>query len=845
MSFLEESRKPRSEKVLLCSIVAAERAKVFSLDSGSTYVKSVGFFVDSVADGVTNLAAGSLPLSTGQYFYDAEAGQLYLRCSDSSDPKTRDMVIRYKFFFSSSGHNIPFDVSTGRHTHWEGRLSGIGALKQSLDEENTGVVVESSSSVTLINSDGFFDEIFDTLVWENQTCEFWSWITSTPVSEAKKLFSGIVSEKSFSPDSVSFRLNDFTFRLRDKVNLEFFSSLDGSLSDSDLNKPKRRVYGRVKKMACVGVDKILDGYAGTGSVIGNAGEAFITFSTSQLGALFPGDEISFSLPSGDIEKIGVDSITSGTIYAVSGALDESFTTSNFQIIPERATRAKNRNWFIAGHKLSEPSATITAIEGSNRFAVDDTSAFFPEDRFSIDGEIGTVRRISGSTLVTNQVLSPPPVVSDVFTRPPIAEVYAADKQLLFGRDYTYTNTTEAIIHIDALAEFNLAPERSLAGTDITFTNLSNAITSSSTSLDLRTVLRPRDWIRSTDITHVTWYEVAQVDQFAAKLVTVYAGSNISGAAQFKTVDYIDDDAIITVDCYGIEVDGQWLKTPGDCVKHLLENDAALSQIDTAAFTKANASCDFIVSLPLPARPGDGLPSIRETISKINSSVFGSLFTTADFLLSYSILNSSKPASLATLGDDDIISFTSDTKNQICNKVIANYRPFVDGSTGEDTFEVYDFESSFTNKMSGIKKTDEITLYLYEQDKAQIIAQRYAFFKSLSSSRLRLKAPLALASYSLGDKVYLKLDRLFKRYGGRNRLKVGVVAGVSRDGYSVELELNDLGNVINRVPSIAPDTMGEYLDESPENIAMFGFITDNNTETPDPTSDAELGNNLIG
>jgi hypothetical protein len=66
MSFLEESRKPRSEKVLLCSIVAVERAKVFSLDSGSTYVKSVGFFVDSVADGVTNLAAGSLPLSTMQ-----------------------------------------------------------------------------------------------------------------------------------------------------------------------------------------------------------------------------------------------------------------------------------------------------------------------------------------------------------------------------------------------------------------------------------------------------------------------------------------------------------------------------------------------------------------------------------------------------------------------------------------------------------------------------------------------------------------------------------------------------------------------------------------------------------
>lgn len=845
MTFAVASQATRSEKVLLCSIVAAERAKVFTFDSGSTYVKNVSHFVHSVTDSNTALTAGNLPLSAGQYYYDAEAGLLYLRASDSSDPKTRDIVIRYKFFFSSSGHNVPFDVSAGRHTHWEGRLSGIGALRQSLDEENTGVVVESSSSITLLNGDGYFDEIFDTLVWENQPCEFWSWITSTPVSEAQKLFSGVVSEKSFSSDSVTFRLNDFTFRLRDKLNLDFFDSSDGDLSDSDLNTPKRRIYGRVKKMACVGTQKTLNGYPVNQSVIGSARESFVTFSSSQLGVVFPGDEITITLPDGTQETIGLDSITSPTIYATSSELDFSFNATSFILTPERATRARNRNWLIAGHKLFEPSAEITSVTGSNRFLVDTTNGFFPGDRFEIDGEVGTIRRISGSTLVTNQVLSPAPSVSDVFMRPAVNEVYVGETQLQYGRDYTYTNTTEAIIHVSDLAEFNLAPERSLAGTNLAFSNGDNAVASSSTSLDLRTILRPRDWIRSRDITHTTWYEIAQVNQFSLILVSNYAGSNINDEAQFKSVDYIDDDSLVTVDCYGLEVGGEWIKTPADCVKHLLESDAALPQIDTAAFTKANASCDYIVSLTLPARPGEGLPSIRDTISKINSSVFGSLFTTADFLLSYSILNSSKPASLTTLRDDDIISFSSDTKNQICNKVIASYRPFVDGSTGEDTFELYEFESSFTNKMTGIKKTDEITLYLYEQDKAQIIAQRYAFFRSLSSSRIKLKAPLALATYSLGDKVYLKLDRLFKRYGGRDRLKVGVVAGVSRDGYSVELELNDLGNIINRVPSIAPNSMGEYGAESPENIAMFGFITDNDTETPDPTSDAELGNNLIG
>lgn len=845
MSFANESQKPRSEKVLLSTIVGVERAKTFQLDTGSTYKKSVNHYVSSVSDGTTPLTSSSLPLSAGQYYYDSTNGVLYVRMPDSSNPKTRDIVVRYKFFFSSSGHNLPHDVSTGFPIHWEGRLFGIGALRQALDEENTGVVVESTSSITLLNGDGYFDDIFDTLTWENQECEFWSWVTTTPVSEAQKLFSGVISEKSFTPDSVTFRLNDFTFRLRDRVNLDFYDSTDGDLSDSDLNTPKRRIFGRVSKMACVGINKTLDGYTINTSATGSIDQDFIKFGSSQLGQLFPGDSIVITLPDGSEEEIGVDAINSPTEYALSGDLDFSFNAISFKIKPSRPTRARNRNWQIAGHELYEPQSEIVSVINGNRYQLDSIDGLYPGDRIEVNAEMGTVRRITDDVLVTNQFFSPVPIVGDIITRPALVEAYIGIEQMQYGRDYSYTNSGEAILHIDPLAEFNLAATRSINSTSLTFTNGSRSVTSSSASFDLRTILRPRDWVRSTSITHVTWYEVAQVDEFSLQLVSNFGGTTGLTTAQYKTVDYIGDDATILVDCYGLASDGEWVKTPADCVKYLLEFDAGLPQIDTAAFDKANAVCDYIVSLPLPARPGDGLPSIRDTISKINSSVFGSLFTTADFQLSYSILNSSKPASLVTLKDDDIISFSAETKNQICNEVLAKYRPFVDASTGEDTFEVYEFTSEFVNKTSGIKRLEEITLYLFEHEKAQMMAQRFAFFRSLSSSRIKLKAPLALANYSLGDKVYLSLDRLFKRYGGGNRLKIGVVAGVSRDGYSVELALNDLGNIINRVPSIAPNTQPDYSGSSAESIAMFGFITDNLTETPDPSTDGELGNNLIG
>ncbi len=99
--------------------------------------------------------------------------------------------------------------------------------------------------------------------------------------------------------------------------------------------------------------------------------------------------------------------------------------------------------------------------------------------------------------------------------------------------------------------------------------------------------------------------------------------------------------------------------------------------------------------------------------------------------------------------------------------------------------------------------------------------------------------------SVGTLLTLNLDRLFARFGQGDKRRIGIITGIKRSQYDTELVLSDLGNVFNRVPSIAANTTPNYSTASDDDKLLYGFIVDNNTRTPDTNSEAGLGNNLIG
>jgi hypothetical protein len=847
MTFEEAALLPRSEKVTLVTMLAEKKAKIFTSYAGFVYFYSVDSFVDLVKqDGESLLSVATIgALIEGSFYYSILEKKVYVHLNDNLNPLDSNVALVYKFHFSNAPIVLPHDLLIGEPIEWLPYLDAIGSVGQQLDDESTGIVLESSSSVRLINSDGFFDEIFDTLLWENKSVDFYSWFPITPILEKRKIFEGVVETKDFAPDFVNFKVKDFVYRLRDFVKLPVFSALDGKFSPSLLDTPKRRIYGQVKQVKCAGVDNVLDGIALSGTVTVLAEQLTLngtgTFFLSQVA---PGDEFIFTINNEEI-KLGVESVNSDIEITLNKAPEFSIINKTVKNNPTSAYRSKNRSWHIAGHKLRSPIATITAVISTNRFEVDSTLDIFAGDRILIGTDLISVRRISGNEIITQSAVSPLPIVSDTLTKLPIQNVYFGSRELIYDRDWTYQNTTDAIIQIEDLAEFNITQEQSL-GVSVQFTNSSRSITTSAVA-DFRSILKSNDWIKKNSIVtgQGEWYEILEVKEQEIILREPYLGSTLLTTALIKKVDYIVDDSLITCNCLGLEVAGAWIKTPADAVRHLILNDALFGSVVEESFTQSNADCDYIVSLVIPELLEGEPPSIRNVITKINESVFGSLYGDSSLSISYSILNSRKPESSEVITDTDILSFSSDSTTDIANNIIVNYRPFVDFFTGNDTFETIRYNSGFVDNTSQIKATNERTIYLYEDDKAEIIAQRIALFRSMSNTKVTIKGKMNLFLKVVNDKIFLSLDRLYKRLGGLDRLKIGVVTGVKRSQTETELTISDLGNIFNRVQSIAPNTVSDYSLSGQEDKARWGYILDNQTETPNASTEEGLGNNVIG
>jgi hypothetical protein len=846
MTFEEASLLTSSEKVTLVTLESERLVKLFTLLSGSVYYKDVPFYVSNVKQNGVPLeyVANVGLIDIGTWTYDPVIGRVYVHIIGSLDPKTTDLSIVYKHFFSNCPVSLPNDLSSGVLVEWLPYINSIGSVGQQLDDQNTGIALESNSNIDLLNN-GFFDEVYDSHIFENKPVNFYLWYKETPITEARKIFEGVIESKDYAPEKVVFRVKDFIFKLRNIVNLSTFSALDGKVQDSLLGTPKRRVYGQVKQMKLAGIDQVLDGFNLSGLVSVSVGSTTLTgASTLFLKELNPGDEISFSWL-GVTYKFGIESITSNTVAVLNKEVEVAALNVTALNSPKYSYRHLNRIWHIAGHKLREPTTEITSIVANNRFILDSVLDLYADDQVLVNSDLVTIRRISGSEMVTENAISPVPMVGDTVKKLPIQKVYFGATELIYGRDWTYDNTTEAKINILPLAEFNVTQER-LAGVSITFTNGSNNLTTTAT-VDLRTILSPRDWIKKNTIVsgQGDWYEILEVAEQSIKIRANYTGTTATTTALIKNVNYIKDDSLITCNCLGFEKDGAWVRTPSEVVRHLLLNDAVFYTVNEASFTQAKADCDYTVSMVIPEDLGNGSPKIRDVITKINESVFGSLYGDSSSSISYSILNSTKPENIDILRDDDIISFSSASKPEIFNKIVLSYRPFVDHNNGENAYETISYNSGFVDYYVGIENTLTQVVYLYESDKVEIIAQRLALFKSLSNTSITIRSKINLFTKSVNDKVMILLDRLYKRYGGNDRRKIGVISSVKRSQTEVEIVFQDLGNVYNRVPSIAPDSASNYSGADQNAKVQYGYVVDDDVLTPDATSEENLGNNIIG
>lgn len=842
MNYNEFAKLPSSEKVTLVTIEANTQFKIWEFEDG-IYFRDVQYFV--VKCKMNDLALEQVStideLSENKWFFDARKMRLYV----GRDPEGSEFVCTYKFFFATTPQKLPCDLLNGEVVEWDGRVVKTGALGQSLDDENTGIVTESSSNIELMNQDGFFDDIFDTFIWENQSIEFFSWSPRIPISEKKILFSGIIEKKSFDTSKIVFTTKDFIYQLKGDVKLGVFSEADGQVSSSLIGKPKRRIYGKVKNIQLAGIDCILKGFPLTGTVTATAGSNIITGLTTQfLKELSPGDELLTNLEDGTELKLSVESVDSDGQATLDREIDVNISNTSFTVMPERPWRFKNRRWHLAGHRLSSPEAEIKFVTTSRRFVVGNISEFEADDNLLINGQTASIRRISNNNIVLKNSLFPIPAVGDKFKKAPVSDVYFGSTRLVEGIHWDLENDQEAIVVLKDNAEFMVAPQKSI-GVNLVWTNGSRFVTTTAT-VDLRTVVDVNDWVKRDSVFSPSWFEVLVVEAQRIILRTPYDDPAGTSNGKVKKVSIIGDDALITADCIGgNSLDGKWIYTASDAVKHLVQNDAGFMNVNNSSFAQANSDCPWLLSMAIPESLGGSVPNIRDTISLINKSVYGSLYGNSIQNISYSILNARRPEDLSVIRDDDIISWRATTDQKIVNKVVVNYRPQIDVLSGNQIFNLVEFDSVFVDRNVGIKRTEERTAYIYRQLDAETLAQRVAFYMSLSTCRVSLKSNLSLSLFGINDKIYMELNRLFKRFSGNDRRKIGIVSSIKSDGKSTEIELNDLGNIFNRVAAVAPNDQRHYNESTREDVVRFGFVLDNTTLTPNAESEIDLGSNRVG
>jgi hypothetical protein len=491
---------------------------------------------------------------------------------------------------------------------------------------------------------------------------------------------------------------------------------------------------------------------------------------------------------------------------------------------------------------------VVASITPTRVTVTSTEDFLPGDPvdFNNGQQFLNIQRITGTTIVFDQALSITPVGGETIVGPAVRAAYIGPNLLAAGRDYTVVNMSGiTALELDELAEFNItSPFITLA--NFTFTNGSATVTHNTTDYDLTAVLKPRDWIRAYSITRPTWFEILSVEANELTLREPYSEATFTGSGERKNVQYVSDDSLITVDCNGKRGgDNRWIKTASQAVADILISDLGETNLNLDAFEDAEFNASDLISYSVPKSPAGDAPVIRDVITDINRSVFGALYQDKDFKFAFSVLQADKEEDAPIIYEDDILSYSSTSKPSIANRTRILYRPFTDTLTGQDSFLLEEFENEAVNQLSGIANTAEATVYLYDQLSAETYAERLAFLKTMTNTNIVIKGKINLNNYGLGDKVVLNLNRLFKRFGGESNIKTALVYGVSTDEANTTLSVNDFNAMFTRVPAIAPDDASDYSGALASDIAKWGYIVDNVTETPDPASDLGLGNNLMG
>lgn len=818
-----------SEKITLAQVQATQRLVAWS-GSGPNYsIQPLAYVIGVKTPDYELIEVSSVDdVDPQTWHYDPKTNVLTICLDDSSDPNDAEIIASMLFFFSNATITQTKDLTnTGVHVSYDGRIKSAPGYKHKVGTEQNLVSVIGQGRLVLENTDAGLDEIYDTVFFENQEVRIYSWNRDLDFADAKIIFRGRVTNKSYSEDEVTLNVKDNLFDMLQNVPQEPYT-LDDGVSARIAGRYKRWLYGRVDGLMMQSVDQIGSGYEITGLVSIEAESNVLNGTGTQfLSELSPEDRITIGT-----QEFQIESILNNTQALLDNEPDFTVVQSSAMLFPKRAVTTKNREFLVAGHACARLTKEVVKIIQLNRVVLSDVEGLNAGDflTFNTGERIEIKNTAPGNIVVLRQNVVTLPTVGTDAIREPIQEVFIEGVRV--GPDkFSITNAPgECKVTLATDAEFDIARPVTLVDT-LTWSTGSRIVTGTG-NVDLRELVESRDWIRPEDVSYSTYYEVLEVTEFEITLRTVFSDTPNTGLGLIKKPNYVGDSTIVSGNVLGRTEDGTpeglWLTTSAQVCLDLL-SEINVPAINYPSFEQGSIDNQELVSMAIPSEPGGSLVQVKTVIDRLCQSTTSAITLDDDLQLKFKVLLPEISEDAIEVGDEDVVSWklTSVSGDNIRNSLIKYRHQDVLRETLASGSLVQSYSSDFVKNYIGTNASEELDIYLYNESSARVMSHRLTYLKSLSRADLVVETDLRFEEIEIGDQMILNFKRLYKRLGDKNsRKKVCVVVGKTVTGYGITFELTDMGNIYNRSSIITPNDAPDYSTASEDQKLKFGYITDN-------------------
>ena len=821
-----------SEKITLATVDAKARFYLFSGPTLDIYSKVVPYFVAGLKQDDTDLTpvANLASVVEGTFYYDIVESTLYARFTGDADPQDVEVIVTYRLFYSNKGlqtsHNLQ---NVSEDVHWEGRIVSSPGYKHKIGIDQSLTSLVGEGTLKLKNKDGGLDNIFDTLIFENQSVVIYSWNQDLQPEESRVIYRGSVTNKAFDGNTVSFKIKDQIFTLLDAPDIAPYTN-DDNVAESVKGQYKRRVYGRVDGLRSQATDQVADGIelTGTLSMVAN------TNVINGTGTLFLTEMVQDDTITVGTQEFTVDRIISDTQLTTTDEAEFAFGGQVGLMIPARGSTLRNRTFLSAGHICAEVTHMILSIPQFNRVQLASTDGLFAGDfiEFNDTSERIEIKTVApGNIVVLTQNMVTKATVGTNITRRPVQEVYIEGRRVNADDFTVFNNSTGCGITFDTDVEFNLARPSNTVFT-AEFNNSSKIVNITTTEVALSEVFTAGDFIKPDDITYSTFYKIIYVGDTFLTLSGDFLDPTITDIAEIVSPEYLTDDSVVSVNILGKTIDGtangNWIQTAAEAERDLLR-DINIIAVNETSFTDGSAEATQLISMAIPESfTSKSLPAVKEITDKLNISVRSSLTLDNNLRIKYQVLNVYTGEDLPVLQDKDVINWSlKSTNGKTYKTALVRYRKTdVDNNTLDPGNQFISYDSEFVSRYIGTTKVDELDMYLYEDRDAEIAAHRHLYYNSLSVATLKLTTDLRLENTEIGDVVIADFRRIYRRKGDDVAKKAMLVIGKTVNGERTTLELSDLGNTFNTSSYITPNTAPDFTAATSDEKLIYGYITDN-------------------